>query len=369
MTVPTKLSYSAITTYTTCGYKYFLRYRNRFRGIVLPSPLAFGSAIDSALNTLLTTKDLVQALAEFEKSWSFQFFNKKYISLSKNLDMVYSTSDFDHELLTSDDTSKLNALYNKLDVGSDYLNLYNQLANAQKEGHLVQLDVPYREFYAYCNWLSLYRKGKIMVENYNQKIMPRIKEVLAVQKEHHIENQEGDKLTQHIDLIVRWENDSIVLFDNKTATKAYDQYSPSLSPQLLSYFHGLKSIYGLHQIGYIVLNKIILKNKTKICDVCGYDGSGERFRTCSSTPDGITRCGGEWITSVNPECKIDVIVNNVPVAAENLVMTSFDEANQGIKKENWYRNLSACRSTYGPCEFEQVCWNNDTSQIVVIDEN
>ena len=51
-----KLSFSQISAYTTCGYKYFRHYINRERSIFFHSALAFGSALDTALNILLKEK-------------------------------------------------------------------------------------------------------------------------------------------------------------------------------------------------------------------------------------------------------------------------------------------------------------------------
>ncbi len=364
----TRLSYSAVNTYTTCGYKYYLRYKQKYKSKELRSALLFGSAIDGALNVLLQTKDVDKSYGEFENLWNSQYINKKYTSLQKNLDLLYADTDFDHELLHPSDIFTIMAMYNKLDVGTSYLPLYNVMAKDHKDKRLFEWNPAHREFFNFCNWISLYRKGMIMIRDYNLKILPRIKEVITVQKQNYIENTDGDKIVQYIDLVVRWEDNTIILFDNKTAARDYEKNAPSASPQLLGYFHGIKEIYGVQKIGFVVLNKIILKNRIKICSKCEHDGSGERFKTCNNVING-KRCNGDWNMDIKPECKIDVLINDVPPIGEELVMTAFDEANQAIKKEIWYRNLSACHGSYGPCEYLKVCWNNDTSDVVVENGN
>ncbi len=49
-----------------------------------------------------------------------------------------------------------------------------------------------REFLSYCAWLSLYRKGLMMLEAYQQNIIPKIKKVLAIQKSISLKDTEGN---------------------------------------------------------------------------------------------------------------------------------------------------------------------------------
>src|ERR1700744_2896054 len=95
----TKLSFSQVNIYTTCGRKYQLHYLYKFREKFFHSALAYGSSIDSGLNTLLETRDLEKALAEFDKTWAFQYINNKLTSLSECENLVYAEKDFDPDLL------------------------------------------------------------------------------------------------------------------------------------------------------------------------------------------------------------------------------------------------------------------------------
>jgi hypothetical protein len=73
---------------------------------------------------------------------------------------------------------------------------------------------------------------------------------------------------------------------------------------------------------------------------------------------------------MNPECDIDVILNTVPQSAENLVMETFDRANEGINKEIFSPNLFACGDSDSQyrCQFYNKCWNNTEKDLVKIGE-
>jgi len=357
----TKLSYSAITTYTTCGHKYKLRYKDNLRGKYFHAALAFGSAIDLALNELLITKDLDKSYAAFDKAWAFQFVNKKYVSLSHFSDLVYAEADFDEELLKEEDLDSLNLEY------IQPIKEFKYILALKKDKGWSNIAKEQKEFYNYVNWLSMRRKGHIMLSSYNKKILPRIKEVLVVQKENYLDNGAGDKIVQYLDLIATWEDGRNILFDNKTSAKDYEPDQASRSPQLISYYFGAKKEYNLKGVGFFVLKKQMIKNRVKVCEKCGYDGSGGRHKTCDQEAAG-KRCNGAWKETISPECYIQIIISDVAPAAQELVLSTFDTANEGIKAGNFYKNLSACRSGYGPCEYEKVCWKNDFSDVVDLSE-
>jgi len=350
------LSYSSITTFNTCGKKYFYQYKKGYKSKYTHAALLFGSAIDTSLNKLLLTKDIQEAIKEFDKSWNFQWVNKKYVSLSKNTEIVYAEADYDSDLLTNEDWVKL---------GENSNPRYKLILEDKKFKGWDNLELKDKEYYNYMNWLSLYRKGLIMLHSYVKKVLPRIKEVLAVQKENYLENSDGEKIIQYLDLVVTWENGQNILMDNKTSAREYEQDSASKSPQLLSYYHGVKDQYKLDALGFIVLRKGIHKNKEKECSVCKFNGSGARHKTCFNEIDG-TRCNGEWIETIHPECDIQVIINKPHENAVNLVLDSFDSANEGIKKENWYSNLSACRPTpMMQCNYYNLCWFGKTDDLII----
>ncbi len=83
----------------------------------------------------------------------------------------------------------------------------------------------------------------------------------------------------------------------------------------------------------------------------------------------MVRCGGEWNITINPEAAIKIIINTVSDAAVDLVLSTFDEANHGIKNQVFYKNLSVCKNIYGsPCEYYSLCWKGKDDDLVKLED-
>lgn len=345
--------------YTDCGRKYKFHYVDKYREKYFHSALGFGSAIDNGLNTLLETRDFEKGKAEFDKTWAFQYVNGKVTALARSEYLVYAEKDFDKDLLTPEDIAVLEV--------KEPFEYYEKIKEMKSLRGFDNLTVEERQFYNHMNWLCLRRKGYVMMKAYNEKILPKIKNVLAVQHKFQLENNVGDTIVAVADMIVEWEDGRILLLDNKTSSREYEADQAARSAQLIVYYHKLKEEFKINSVGFIVMNKNISKNKTKICSSCGNDGSGGRHKTCAVETD-TGRCNGAWLEKINPDCYIQTIINEVTDTAEELVLTTFDEANTGIKQEMFYRNLSACKRGPIVCPFYRVCWHNDMSDVTTAEE-
>lgn len=375
-----RLSHSSVAMYSDCGRKYNLWYNEKLRPTTTSGALLFGSALDHALNVLLKENSLEEATKMFEKSFRFQNINNEGTYLPKSTKVVYSERDFDYDLLDTDDIDQLhklkieNNMYQEATVnGTDtkYASTIKSdidyLRDKKKSDGIKSFTSGERQLYALANWLCLRHKGHLMLKEYNSKIMPKIKKVLEVQKTINIENNVGDSILGYVDLIVEWEDGKRYILDNKTSTREYEPDSAMRSQQLIIYYHALKEEYKLDGVGFIVLYKTIDKNKTKQCSVCGKDGTGQRHKTCDNmTPE---RCNGAWIETIKPKAFINTIFNEVPGAAEDLVIQTFDEANEGIKNKTFNPNLKACGSHKDfLCAYYNHCWKNDDSDLVQLGE-
>lgn len=359
-----RLSFSSVSTYTQCSRKFYLHYRKRLRSKFTSGALLMGSAIDKGINNLLETRNLEEAIKTFDKSFRYNFINNEGHSIPESTLVTYAKRDFDKELLLEEDLEKLktSSTYNPL-------LFFNDILGQKEEKGWENLTDTNKRFYNLANWLSMRRKGHIMLKAYNDKILPKIKQVLAVQKSIAIENTDGDKITGFLDLAVEWEDGKRYLLDNKTSYMEYDQDSAGKSQQLILYYHAEKENFKLDGVGFIVLYKMIDKNRTKKCSRCGKNGTGQRHKTCDADfifDINTTRCNGEWIETITPECRIDIILNTVSEAAENLVIQTFDEANEGIKKESFGPNLSACEKPF-PCQFLNYCWKGKKDDLVKLE--
>lgn len=381
----TKLSHSAVSLYLTCARKYFYHYKKKLRSKVISAALLSGGAIDKGINVLLETRDLKQALAMFDKSFSFNFINGKGFSVPKSELVVYAKRDFDIDLLESEDQDKIDEMF-KEENGPDsydFESFFKSILAAKEEKGFENLTKFQKQFYNYANWLSMRRKAHIMIKGYHDQVLPKIKKVLASQKKITLKNSEGDEIIGYIDLEAEWEDGKKYVLDNKTSSIEYDPDSAMTSQQLVLYYHAEKAAMKLDGAGFIVMMKNINKNKVKICSECGNDGSGARHKTCAAeikiigivkemldpVPKVATRrCNGTWIETIKPEARIDIILNKIPEAAENLIIETFDEANEGIKKEAFGPNLESCMKYGMPCAYYNLCWKNDKSDLVEMEK-
>jgi hypothetical protein len=75
-----------------------------------------------------------------------------------------------------------------------------------------------------------------------------------------------------------------------------------------------------------------------------------------------------WKETIDPECVIEVLVSDVKEPAVDLVLSTFDEATNGIKNKNWYKNLLACKNGAITCPYHNLCWRGDGSDVVCLGE-
>lgn len=363
----TKLSYSSINTYTTCGEKYRLHYLEGYREKWQRASLLFGSAMDQALNDLLVNKDVVKAHEIFDKNWNFQFVNKKYTALKGLPSIVFSDADLDVDFVEITEEDKA------------WVKEFKDFKKTKKWNEIEEQDrIKYNTF---C-WESLKQKGHILIDSYNKKILPQFVRVFAVQHQADLTNSDGDTLVQFVDFCAELTDGSIVLMDNKTTSKMsyFSEEHAATSQQLISYFFNLREKFNLQAVGYAVMSKEILKNKEKKCLKCGFEGNESKARNCPNELPGkvmkrgkeveeMVRCSGEWEVKLNPEADCKIFVSPVTETAIDLVLSTFDEANHGIKSKNYYKNLSVCGNQYGSkCVFYNKCWRGDDTNLVKKEE-
>ena len=347
----TKLSHSSLRLFSECGQRYKYHYIDRVRETVFHSALAFGSAIDEALNDLLIKRDLGRASDIFMDKWAKGRIGSSFEELANNLKLVYGASDFDVNLLTEED----------LELFSKYVSSDKDPASFVKEVQELKANIGWdnleestRSKYNYTNWLSMRRKGLAMIKSYYDKVLPQIFEVVSIQEEISLENDEGDKITGFVDFVATMKDGKNYVLDNKTSARAYDEDSAARSQQLVLYYHTLKEKYNLAGVGFIVLNKNIRLNKSKTCSVCGHEGEGSRAKTCDNEIES-KRCGGTWDVKVDPECYIQTVLNEVTPESEALILDNFIDINQMIKLGIFYKNLAACKNGNLICPYINLC--------------
>lgn len=360
--VSNRLSYSQLRLYSECGMKYKYHYIDKYRERTKSGALVFGTAFDKAIEAVLKNPNIDEK-AVFDGIWSRQEINGKEVYIPDSVLVGYAASDFDNDLLTDEDRCFLKVKAEELlpelfkETGSIEA-LYEKCKTFKSQKAFRHFKEEELKFLNLCNWCSLRRKGHLMLDANRTQILPRIKKVIGTQVKVNLKNEEGDSLLGFVDLVCEWDDGNQVIFDYKTSSIEYDADSVLTSPQLTIYSHSL----NIKRAGYLVFRKGIIKNKVKICSVCGFDGSSTRHKTCNNETNG-KRCGGTYNESINPEVDVNIIINDIPERTEDIVLENIDAINKAIKAGVFVRNFGACKQGYGNCPFMSACFKNDFSDL------
>lgn len=281
-----RISLTARDKYLQCPRSYKLHYRDNLRPVKESSALKFGSALDNGLNHLLLTRNVQEAQSIFWMDWA-EWENKPVID--------YFKSDLDINLLTESDCNELDSIS----------------------------DPVLKEHKA--NWKSLYYKGLKLIQLYNDKILPSIEEVIAVQKEINITNEDGDNITGIIDLIAKIKLDTgevvVAVLDNKSTSSPYPKNSYATKHQTALYTF----VEGIEYAGFLTVNK--------------------------------------------KEFKHQIIVGKVPEEFQEKVLQEFVDVIDQIKAEQFPKiEKKNCFAFGQRCSFYNYCWNNEDMRGLYVKE-
>lgn len=361
-----KLSHSAMNKFKTCPASYKLHYKDRIRENRLGSALIFGSAIDEALNLLLESKldkptenatdDIEKLKGKFDHLFAFQMINKNLEDIRTSHFVDYFKSDFDEYVLLPDDKKSLETFAKNAG--------YEETDSMKLLAEINEIDVKKGtelSYYNYASWLSLRRKGHLMIECYKEKIMPLIKRVHSVQKKVILPNGIGDEMIGYIDLEVELEGyGGIITADNKTSSKKYKLIDINGKGQLSIYDEYTENGQG----GYIVLIKKMKYDKTLTCKKCGKVTK----RAVKSCPEMTNkkRCGGDLTLEKKPYVDFQVIVDKMSEESKDL---HFNEANvilNKIKKEEFPQDRDSCFQYGRKCAYYSYCRDGSTEGLVKV---
>lgn len=361
-----RLSFSQISKYGQCPRSYKLYYVDRLRERSATAFLAFGSAMDEALNAVLNdlkknkkiTRDYK---ATFDENWQSVVVNKRTHPLMDCTLIGYAKNDFVEDLLTAEDRRFANAKLEEygIDPADDYTILKNQLEEERSRRAAVHFPENRHKALNLLNWLSMRRKAHLMLDAYVRDIVPKIESVTAVQKQVELKSDCGSSLIGYVDAIVRFKGEAEdTVVDNKTSSSPYSDDQVKNSQQLSLYTYAL----GLKKAAYAVMQKNIRMNREKVCSVCSFESTGAH-KTCNNTIEG-KRCGGTWNETVKPEAVTQLIVDTIEEQTQHVVVDNIAEVNDAIAAKVFPKNLSACKNIYGnPCPYINACWKNQTDYL------
>lgn len=363
-----KLSHSSVQRFQTCPTSWKHHYVSRIRTTRMHAALNFGSAIDKAITALVEKSGDPESI--FNEIWTHQEVNGVNTYLPDSIDIVYAKADFDKDLIDKSKLEEFKLTLHEIIEAVDY---------KEEKG----FDKIPDQIKRICNigyWLTLHTKGLLMIEAFRKKVLPKFNSIHSTQEKIELENDSGDKIVGYVDLVCDVKEHGNVVLDIKTSAREYEANSVKYSPQLTLYINSLSEKYNTRKAGFIVLSKQIIKNKTKICTKCNYNGSEGRAKTCDQESlqmveskkgpvEKSVRCNGEWKETLNPEAWIQFLIDEIPEEAENLVMQNIQDINDSIKNGIFTKNLSKCLDNYGrPCEFLSLCYENKMDGLMIAEE-
>jgi len=363
----TKLSHSAASKYQQCPTMYKHHYINRIRPTIARSSLLFGGALDLALNSILEGKDDAEAV--FHKAMEHTEVNGKVVYVPTYSEMVYAAADLDFDLLLEADYQMLEGFFEKklLARVENVVGSVSTLREKKKTRGLNSFTTEEARLFGLVHWICLRRKGLYMLDAYRRKVMPKLARVISVQEAITLTNEDGDTITGLVDLVADVVGHGPVILDNKSAASSYADDSVVNSAQLSLYTHAIGDKYGTRKAGYIVLNKNLIKNRTKICQSCGFDGSDTRHKTCNNALEDGKRCGGEWTETFKPDVYVQIIIDDIDPETEDLVIDNMNTINENIKTGLFTKNLDTCHNHFGgPCPYLKLCYKGDMHGLVVV---
>lgn len=363
-----KSSYSQNNTYIACPQHWKWSYIEKLRVPDQSSALYFGSAVDDAIMANLEGDS--NYLDIFYSRWTTAkgYGNNPDIPLFDNLTVGFSPGDFDTDLLKPEDYIDMDAWVKTLkltSLGTSCIEVFNQIKrnmrNPMKRPSKNQL-----LYFNRCCWVSMKRKGEILIESFIKDFKPKIKKVLAVQKPARIyDPANGDTIYGFIDFVAEIEGHAKpVIFDLKTASKPYAQSKIDLTEQLTLYYAMAGEEFNTDLVGYVVLSKAINKKEKHTCITCGNIRSG-KHKTCNALDKDKKRCGGSWDLSVEIDPQVQVLVQQKTKEQKESLLKDYSNIMLAMRTGIVYRNHDKCNNWYGgQCPYYNACHNNDTSGLI-----
>ena len=364
-----RLSHSQVNIWQDCPRKWAYRYKEKLYPTTIGASLVFGKAIDVAIEYFVQHKhNYKEALEKFNTSFDSYELNGETHTTKDSVAILYSNRDIDLDLVTEAGMTDVEKYINEFKLNTEGRSVKELIAAIQKQKDIIGYNMLSKErkivFNVAC-YYTLKTKGELMLKAFKMQILPHIKDVVSVQEAISIKNESGDEITGLIDAVLKWDDiPEPIVFDFKTSARPYEDDSVKTSTQLSVYMSAVSEKYKTRKAGYIVMSKSINKNKNKVCSECGYDGTGGTHRTCPEKDADGNRCGGEWKIGIDPQCIIQVIIDDLPEATENLVMENMDAINTCINNNIFSRNLTNCMTRYNTlCPYYEICYKNDYKDI------
>lgn len=367
-----KSSYSQNNTYKTCPKHWHWSYVKRLKSPDQSAALYFGSAVDDAVMANLEGK--ANYMEVFYSRWTTArgYGNNPDIQLFDNTTVGFSSKDFDKDLLKPEDYVEMTKWLKSLRLtrlNSDPLALFD-LIQKNKRNPYKKISENQLKYYNRCCWLSMKRKGEILIDSFITNFKPKIKKVHSTQKSGRLSHN-GHTVFGYLDFIAEIDGyDKPIIFDLKTAARPYTQSKIDLTEQLTLYYAMAGKEYNTDLVGYVVLSKEINKNEKYTCKNCGnVRTAGKRHKTCdvmvTDAKGKSKRCHGEWDIQTEIDPQVQVLIQQKSQRDKDELLKDYSNIMKAMDDKIVYRNTDKCTNWYGgTCPFYNACHSDDLTGLV-----
>jgi hypothetical protein len=371
-----RLSYSQANTFKQCPTHWYNKYKLKYESPEQGASLYFGSAVDDAVMALLEGKS--NYLDIFQSRWkTAKGLYGNVTPIFDNPEVVFGYADFDKHLIGEAEEELLCSWLVELQITRQQVTelrensdgkleevtrletpteIYQNIASRKKNPHKI-INKRELQYFNRASWLSLDRKGSILIESFKDQFLPRITKVLGTQLKGDIKSDDGkDSITGLLDFVVELEGfDKPIIIDLKTAAQPYKQEQIDLTEQLALYYAMKGEEYGTDLVGYVVLCKNIPKVTEAYCKKCGHKKEG-RHKTCDNEIEGV-RCGGEWQEKTKLDPQVQVLIQKKTEDDKYRLFADYSNIMQAMKNDIIYKNTDKCNNFYGSrCPYYDLCF-------------
>jgi len=334
-----KVSHSQFELYRSCPRAWKLKYIDKYRETTTSSALTLGSAVGNTLQMIILDRkvELTDEEKKIVGSDPYDFFDAEFSTTDINGETVelintprchYFKGDYDEEILTDEDLAVI-AEY-RTENGFLAEQTWEWLYDELKSGNASEAEISFLNLHF---WIGLRRKAHMMIDEFMDKINPKIKTVYEIEGKISLNNGSGDEITGFLDLLCDYEVEPGIIkravIDFKTSSARYPKNSLSTKPQLNIYDYD--RCVGF--IGYIIAIKKIKKPKRG-------DRKGEVF------------------------AEFQEIFGESNEEVQETVIEEADEILSAIKDGEFPKNTKTCLRMWGKrCWAYDICHNNDDSKL------
>ena len=226
----------------------------------------------------------------------------------------YNKADIDLSLLNDHDIAFLKEFDSEVEDHEEFIEDCFDILKSKKE-----LSKEDQRLYNYIAYLSLCRKGIMLINAYRNDILPKIHTVYEVQKKIELPDDDGNVIIGYIDAVVSFVDNpkTKVVLDDKTSSKPYKPDSVTNSPQLATYCEHEELYYA----AYAIAEKNIRKR--------------------------------------HPRARTQLIIDKVSDETFNKTFDDYETVLEGIKNKEFDKNYdSGCFNFGQVCPYYGYCRSN-----------